>query len=122
MYIEDLKNSSFKEEFTYLEPKMIKPNNNNMYKDKGTTDNCNIKVNCHKNRKRKIIWFNSTFCKLVNINKKIFFKSSDKHFNQYNILHKIFNRKTWKISYFCTNNFLKIITTKMQTNNSDSDI
>ena len=29
MYIETLKNSGFKEEFTYLEPKMIKPNNNN---------------------------------------------------------------------------------------------
>ena len=48
MYIEALKNSSFKEEFTYLELKMIKPiNNNNMYKDKETIDNCNIKVKCH---------------------------------------------------------------------------
>ena len=62
MYIEALKNSGFKEEFTYLEPKKIKPNNNNnnLYKEKETTDNCYIKVNCHKNRKRKIIWFNPT--------------------------------------------------------------
>ena len=47
MYIEALKSSGFKEEFTYLEPKMIKPNNNinnnNLYKDKETTDNWNIK-------------------------------------------------------------------------------
>ena len=58
MYIEALKNSGFKEEFTYLEPKKIKhnnDNNNDLYKDKETTDNCNIKVNCHRNRKRKII-------------------------------------------------------------------
>ena len=47
MYIEALKNCGFKEEFTYLEPKKMKPNNNNnLYKDKETTDNCNIKVNC----------------------------------------------------------------------------
>ena len=66
MYIETLKNNGFKEEFTYLEPKIIKSNNNNnnnnnLYKDKETIDNCNIKVNCHKNRKRKIIWFNPLF-------------------------------------------------------------
>ena len=45
MYIEALKNSGFKEEFTYLQPKMIKRNNNinnnNLYKDKETTYNCN---------------------------------------------------------------------------------
>ena len=29
MYIEAIKNSGFKEEFTYLEPKKIKSNNNN---------------------------------------------------------------------------------------------
>ena len=39
MYIKALKNSGFKEEFIHLEPKMIKPNdnNNNLYKDKETT-------------------------------------------------------------------------------------
>ena len=45
----------FKDEFTYLKPNKIKPNNNNddddnLYKSKGTTDNCNIKEKCHKNR------------------------------------------------------------------------
>ena len=33
----------------------------------------------------------------------------DKHFKQNNILHKIFNRKTLKIGYFCTKNFFEII-------------
>ena len=53
IYIEGRKNSDFKQEFTYLEPKKIKPNNNNndLYKDKETANNCNIKVKCHKNRK-----------------------------------------------------------------------
>ena len=69
-YIEALKNSSFKEAFTYREPKKIKPYNNDddLCKDKETTDNCNIKRKCHKNRKRKIIWFNPPFCKLANMN------------------------------------------------------
>ena len=59
-------------------PKKIKPNNNNndLYKNKETTDNNDNNNNkkkkkkekCHKNRKRKIIWFNPSFCKLANIN------------------------------------------------------
>ena len=69
MYIEALKKSCFKEEFTYLEPKRIKPKNyynDYLYEDKETPDYCNIKVNSHQNRKRKIIWFNPSFCKHVN--------------------------------------------------------
>ena len=69
MYIEALTNNGFKEEFTYLEPKfiniIINNNNNKLYVDKETTDNCNIKVNFHKNRKRKIIWFNPHFVNLL---------------------------------------------------------
>ena len=106
MYIEALKNSGFKEEFTYLEP--------NIYNKLDTNkENTNFnKLNCRKNRKRKIIRFNPTFCKLVNINiGKSFFRLKDKHFNQYNIFHKIFNWKTFKISYSCTRNFFKIINT-----------
>ena len=107
LYIEALKNRGFKRRVYLSRAKKIKPNNNNdLYKNKGTTDNCNIKEKCHKNRKRKKIWFKPPFCKLANINTgKIFFKLIDKHFNQYNTLHKIFNRKTLKISYSCTNNF-----------------
>ena len=65
MYVEALKNSDFKENFTYLEPKKIKPNNSND-NNKGTTDNCNIKEKCHKNRKRKI-WFNPFFFFFANL-------------------------------------------------------
>ena len=36
-------------------------------------------------------------------------KLIDKHFKQDNILHKIFNRKTLKISYSCTKNISQII-------------
>ena len=99
MYIEAFKNSGFKEEFTYLEPRNIKPNNDNLYEDKETTDNCNNKVKCHENRKRKIL----LFLWLANINIGNIFKWIDKQFNQYNILHKISNRKTLNISYSCTN-------------------
>ena len=70
MYIEALKNCGFKEEFTYLEPKKINSNNdnnNNLNRYLKNTDNCNIKVKRHKNRKRKIIWFKPPFCKLANI-------------------------------------------------------
>ena len=36
-------------------------------------------------------------------------KLIDKHFKHNNILHKIFNRKTLKISYSCTKNIFQII-------------
>ena len=36
-------------------------------------------------------------------------KLTDKHFKHDNILHKIFNRKTLKISYSCTKNISQII-------------
>ena len=51
-----------------------------------------------------------TFCKLANIDVgKYFLRLIDKHFKQDNILHKIFNRKTLKISYSCTRNISQII-------------
>ena len=63
-----------------------------------------------KNRKRKIIWFNPPFCRLASINVgKYFLKLIDKHFKHDNILHKISNRKTLKISYTCTKNIFQII-------------
>lgn len=62
------------------------------------------------NRKRKIIWFNPSFCKLSNINISSFF------LKLMNILiivihwKKIFNRKTLNIkNYSCINNVEKII-------------
>ena len=98
MYIDALKNSSFKEEFRYLEENI--PNDIN--KENNKYD--------HKNRKRKIICFNSPFCRLASINEgKYFLKLIDKHFKHDNILHKIFNRKTLKISYSCMKNIFQII-------------
>ena len=40
---------------------------------------------------------------------KYFFRQIDKHFKQDNILHKIFKRKTLKISYSCTKNMSQIM-------------
>ena len=69
-----------------------------------------IKEIRRKNRKRKIIWFNPTFFRLVSINiGKYFLKLIDKHFNHDNILNKMFNRKTLKISYSCMKNIFEII-------------
>ena len=60
MYIEALKNCDSKEECTYLEPKMIKPNNNinnnnnnNLYEDKETIDKCYIKSKFSFKKKRE---------------------------------------------------------------------
>ena len=50
------------------------------------------------------------FCRLTNINiGKYILKLVDKHFKHGNKLHKIFNRKTLKISYSCTKNIFQII-------------
>ena len=99
MYIDALKNNGYKENFTYKEEKVPNDNNKEINKE-----------NRRKNRKRKIILFNPTFCWLTNINiGKYFLKLIDKHFKPGNKLHKIFNRKTLKISYSCTKNIFQII-------------
>ena len=56
-YIDALKNSGFKEDFRYLKEDIT----NDINKENNNYDHKN------KNRKRKIIWFNPTFCKLANI-------------------------------------------------------
>ena len=99
MYFDALKRSGYKENFTYKEEKV--PNDNNKERNK---------ENRRKNRKRKIIWFNPPFCRLTNINiGKYFLKLVDKHFKHGNKLHKIFKRKTLKISYSRTKNIFQII-------------
>ena len=51
-----------------------------------------------------------SFCKLANIDVgKYSLRLIDKHFKQDNILHKIFIRKTLKISYSCTKNMSQIM-------------
>ena len=86
------------EEFTYQEENI--PNDFNKENKKYSK----------KKEKEKIIWFNPPFCTLASeIVGKYFLKWRDKHFKNNNILHKIFNRKTLKISYSSTKNIFQII-------------
>ena len=69
------------------------------------SNNGKNKENGRKNRKRKIIWY-----RIASINVgKYFLKLIVKHFKHDNILLKIFNRKTLKISYSCAKNIFQII-------------
>ena len=98
IYMDTLKNSGFREELTYQEENI--PNDINKENKK-----C-----CQKNIKIKIIWFIPSFCRLASINVgKYFLKLIDKQFKHNNIQHKIFKRKTLKISYSCTKNIFQII-------------
>ena len=63
-----------------------------------------------KIEKGKLYGLIPPFCKLANIDVgKYFLRLIDKHFKQDNILHKIFNWKTLKISYSCAKNISQII-------------
>ena len=91
-------------------------NNNNSSKDSCNyrLEDCNNNINSNKKKtkyiKRKVIWFDTAFCKLSYINiGKYFLKLIDRRFNKVNPLNKIFNWKTLKISYSCMNNASKII-------------
>ena len=61
--------------------------------------------NQRRNRKRKIIWFNPPFSKMVttNICKK-FLNLIDKYFPRNHKFHKLFNRNNVKVSYGCMPN------------------
>jgi len=74
-----------------------KPNNNSNQQKK-------------KNRKRNITWYNPPYSMNVKTNiGKSFLTLIEKHFPNTNILHKIFNKNTIKISYSCMNNMDHII-------------
>lgn len=63
-----------------------------------------------KNRQRNIVWFNPPFSKNVSTNiGRRFLALIDKHFGHGNILRKIFNRNTIKVSYSCMNNTKQLI-------------
>ena len=73
-YREALKKSGFRDELTYVEPKISEEHNNKKRK-----------------QKRKIIWFNPPYLKNVKtIIGKIFFKLLQKHFPPSHLFHKIF--------------------------------
>ena len=65
-----------------------------------------------KKRKRKVVWYNPPFHEQMKTDiGRQFLKLIDKHFGKKrkDNLHKIFNRKTVKISYSCTPNFGTLI-------------
>ena len=95
LYMDALKNSGFREELKFQGENI--PNDINKENKKYSK----------KNRKRNIIWYNPSFCRLATIN--VGMKLIDKHFKHNNILHKIFSRKTLKISYSCKKNIFQII-------------
>ena len=61
-----------------------------------------------KTEKEELYGSTPHFVASINVG-KYFLKQIDKHFKYVNILHKIFNRKTLKISYSCTKNIFQII-------------
>ena len=66
----------------------------------------------NENRKQrpKIIWFNPPQSKNITSNKgKIFFKLLHEHFQPSHSFHKIFNKKSVKISYSCMHSMSSII-------------
>ena len=66
--------------------------------------------NVARKRQRKIIWFNPPFNLDVSSNMtKIFLNLIEKHFPRSSKLHKIFNKKTVKVSYSCTQIMPQII-------------
>ena len=92
-YREALKKGGFRDRLTYVEPKISEELNNEKRK-----------------RKRKIIWFDPPYSKNVKTKMgTIFFKLLHKHFPPSHSFHKIFNKKSVKISYSCMRSMSSII-------------
>merc|ERR1712183_669092 len=82
----------------------------------------NDNPNKKKNRKRKCIFYNPSFCKSVQTNiGKLFLTLLDKHFDKSSEYHKIINRNCIQISYCCCPNILALINghNKRFLNNTD---
>ena len=63
-----------------------------------------------RRRKQEKIWFPPPYCATLKTNfGREFLELIDKHFPVGNPLHKLFNRRTVKLSYSCTKNFATII-------------
>lgn len=63
-----------------------------------------------RNRRKKAIYFNAPYCASVKTKiGKEFFKIIDRHFPQDHRYHKLYNRKTVKLSYSCMSNLKSII-------------
>ena len=67
-------------------------------------------TNAKRSRKRNVIWFNPPYNEQVSTKMgKEFLKLVDKHFPPHSKLHKLFNRKSIKVSYSCTPSIGSII-------------
>ena len=68
-----------------------------------------------KKRKTNIIWFNPPYSKTVKTNiGEYFFLLMNKHFPPEHKFHKISNRNTLKLSYFCMPNLKSLINSHNQ--------
>ena len=93
IYSKALKETGFTDELKYLPNEVQELGNRNRRK-----------------RKRKIIWFNPFYSKIVKTSVgKVYLKLLKKHFPTSLILHKIFNKNTVKISYICMENINYVI-------------
>ena len=116
-YDDTLKDSGFYGRLEYLTPvdltSRVKSNNSGtstLIKVGEIINNNSHAKRRGKNRSRKVVWFNSPFCRLANINiGKYFLHLQDKHFNGDNPLNWILNGNTIKISYSCTKNMYNIL-------------
>ena len=106
-----LRNNSCNEKvFNESKGQYIRALKNNGYKNIKMDYNQTDEPKNNKNRKRKTIWYNPPFNTQVHTNVgKVFLNLIDKNFPQDNLLHKIFNRNTLKISYSCMDNMNKIL-------------
>ena len=111
IYNDALKQSGYKEKVEFIPPK--------------TENEINERKN-KKLRKRNVIWYNPPYNQNVSTNVgKQFLAIIDKHFGKERKdgLHKIFNRKTIKISYSCTKNMKNIFAAsnakKLERNNNE---
>ena len=105
IYDDGPKNSGFQGRLEYITPvdPGFKDRSNNSgartlvkESDNNNNDHSNRRG---RNRNRKVIWFNPPFCKLTNTNiGKYFLHILDKNFNRDNLLRKIFNSNTEKIT------------------------
>ena len=96
---------SFNNALQIYQNTLNKSNLNYRLKFKPAIDNTKV-----KNRKRKCIFYNPSFCESVKTKfGKRFLELLDKHFPKSTELHKIFNRNSIKISYCCLLNIKAII-------------
>ena len=97
-YVEALGDSGFREDFGYLE------------QDVATEFAGESSGYVQGDRKGGIVWFGPPFCGLANVDVgKYFLRLIDKHFEQDNILHKVFDGRALKVSYSCTNDISQVM-------------